>query len=223
MAWCWCAATPPRLRGCPVADLLWDQLLDESARAYACFLVYRDLGPDRSLDKAFTRAQEAQEGTRKAPGCWHQWSGKYRWPERAQAWDAAMRAKEQAAREAAQAAEAQAWARKRAEEAAVEWDLSRALIEKARAMLAFPLQTQEIYQEEEKRTVIIKPARWTFRDITAAVETASKLARLAAGMETDRIGLRVARQIIEEVAQSSGLPADAVQAEYEMLARLLAP
>ena len=39
-------------------------------------------------------------------------------------------------------------------------------------------------------TVIIKPARWSMSDAARLMDTAAKLARLAAGMETDRATLQ---------------------------------
>jgi hypothetical protein len=54
----------------------------ESAKAYAAFCAYRDLGPDsRSLNAAYA-------GGGRAPGYWAQWSSEFRWVERAAAYDA---------------------------------------------------------------------------------------------------------------------------------------
>ncbi len=87
----------------------WDREPAEPAEAYARFLLYRNLGPMRSIDKAYalvastdpSRAQRARaKGGKKrraratpqkrAPGQWWEDSAKYHWPERAQAWDIAV-------------------------------------------------------------------------------------------------------------------------------------
>ena len=64
----------------------WDQQPGEPAAAYARFLVYRGLGPCRSLDKA-ARAYGGSKG--RAPGNWFREAAAWKWQERAQAWDIA--------------------------------------------------------------------------------------------------------------------------------------
>lgn len=65
----------------------WDQLPDEPDKAYACFLVYRDLGPGRSIDKAYQSVSKSSKGRN---GQWLYYSSVYHWPERASSWDVAM-------------------------------------------------------------------------------------------------------------------------------------
>ncbi len=71
----------------------WDKHPDESSRAYAAFVAYRDLGPERSIDKAH-RAQwsaNPQNGGKTAPKTaprhWTKWSSDYRWVERTALYD----------------------------------------------------------------------------------------------------------------------------------------
>jgi len=61
---------------------LWDRLPNESTKAYAAFCVYRDLGTERSLEKAGQMLDKPR--TRKWLG---EWSAKYKWVERAKAYD----------------------------------------------------------------------------------------------------------------------------------------
>lgn len=64
----------------------WEQRDAESSAAFAAFLAYRNLGPGRSLSKAW----EASKGDRKGigvPGQWRQWSVTHRWIDRSRAWD----------------------------------------------------------------------------------------------------------------------------------------
>src|SRR4051794_24945756 len=114
---------------------LWDRQSGESAQAYEAARLYFDLGADRSLDKAYVRARGDQSGTKRAPGRWHQWSVQHSWSDRAAAYDAMLRTREAAHREAAQAAEAETWAKRRADEAEREWDFAQKLMEKAQTML----------------------------------------------------------------------------------------
>jgi len=62
---------------------IWERQKDESSKAYAAFCVYRDLGPERSLDKALSEANKKPTNRRH----WSRWMEKYRWYERAQAYD----------------------------------------------------------------------------------------------------------------------------------------
>jgi hypothetical protein len=72
----------------------------ESARAFAAFCLYRDLGTGRSLAAAWNAYQvtngvasklnsvdSVKQQRSKPPGRWNLWSGKYRWVERAAAHD----------------------------------------------------------------------------------------------------------------------------------------
>jgi len=79
--------------------LPWDMLEAESAKAFAAFAVYRDLGRERSIDHAYERLTGRQLGNRRAPGRWGAWSTLHHWDERARAYDAALDARARAATE----------------------------------------------------------------------------------------------------------------------------
>ena len=62
----------------------WERQPGESGPAFAAFVVYRDLGPYRSLDKAYkTQKPDAD----KFSGQWSLWSAEHKWLERALAYD----------------------------------------------------------------------------------------------------------------------------------------
>lgn len=63
----------------------WEQLHGESNLHYSWFLAYRNLGPARSLDRAY--AAFKRDETLQAPGNWADASARLCWPERATAWD----------------------------------------------------------------------------------------------------------------------------------------
>lgn len=67
---------------------IWDQQPDESNAAYARFLAYRNLGPSRSLERAY-QATKGNAG-QPAPGQWTRDSERFNWVERATAWDVAL-------------------------------------------------------------------------------------------------------------------------------------
>ncbi len=65
------------------------RLPGESAKAWAAFVAYRDLGPSRTLDAAGWQLHGAQTGRKRgATGRIRSWAKKWRWRERAAAWDA---------------------------------------------------------------------------------------------------------------------------------------
>jgi hypothetical protein len=69
-----------------------ERLPDESARAYRAFCVYRDLGPNRSLDRAWERYCTTSDRGKnrksaRRPGHWGVWSQKFTWVKRAEAYD----------------------------------------------------------------------------------------------------------------------------------------
>jgi hypothetical protein len=69
---------------------LWDKRDDESDSAYTRFLIYRNLGVTRSLDRAYqsTLADDVTKRNKvRATGQWREDSGKHEWQKRAEAWD----------------------------------------------------------------------------------------------------------------------------------------
>jgi hypothetical protein len=88
-----------------IEPLPWEQQSRESAKAYAAFCAYRDLGPRRSLRAAAEKfyGRNTSAATRQCAG----WSSTFRWVKRAHAWDRhldeeAREAQEQARRDMAQ-------------------------------------------------------------------------------------------------------------------------
>lgn len=74
------------------AGTAWEQQRDESVKAYRAFCVYRDLGPERSLDRVAEMLYPTKEGRkgrkRAATGRLQEWSSRHRWVERARTHDA---------------------------------------------------------------------------------------------------------------------------------------
>lgn len=61
---------------------IWERQPGESSKAYAAFCVYRDLGPERSLEKALQNLSK-----KRAKWQLWQWSSKHNWVARCQAYD----------------------------------------------------------------------------------------------------------------------------------------
>ena len=69
----------------------WDRLAHEgeTAVAFAHFCKYRDVGPTRQLRDTYRQAVGKPQA-RQASGQWLKWYTRFRWRQRAEAWDAAL-------------------------------------------------------------------------------------------------------------------------------------
>jgi hypothetical protein len=78
------------------------------------------------------------------------------------------------------------WAEKKKEVRREEWDIAKLMIQKAKLMLEWPIEEMylEDYEIEGQNVphVVIKPAKWGVRDISAMAKIASELLRLSAEM-----------------------------------------
>jgi hypothetical protein len=173
----------------------WDRQRDSAGNLepslwYSRFLAFRLMGPGRSLLGCVNqeREQKGEKRRNSVPGAWFRACEKWRWRERAEAWDAHQRQEDETL-----------WREHRRELRKQEWAKAQDLLDRVEQMLRFPLA--EITRTVEERgpdgepiTVVqvIKPVHWRVGDIARFLETASKLARLAAEMETERTKVGVA-------------------------------
>lgn len=66
----------------------WEQMPDEGAKPWAAFLIYRNMGINRSVDKAYCVSMGRAEGSSRASGRWNVWNSTWAWHSRAAAFDA---------------------------------------------------------------------------------------------------------------------------------------
>lgn len=66
----------------------WERMPDEGAKPWAAFLIYRNMGVDRSIDKAYCLAMGREPGSSRASGRWNLWNSQWAWRARAEAFDA---------------------------------------------------------------------------------------------------------------------------------------
>jgi len=138
----------------------------EGHRAYAAFVVYRDLGPHRTLVEAARR-------TGKSVNTLAQWSRRHAWGARVAAFAAHMAGVEQAAREAAVRGQFADWSQRQQLLREEEWSLHEECVRAGRAGLKRFM--------EKKREV-------SLGEIARLLDLASKLGRLATGLTTENIG-----------------------------------
>lgn len=163
----------------------WERRKDETADAYAAFLVYRDMGPSRTVERTHAAlAAGAAAGCEPGPtdvranrrmptfsGLQRQATRKM-WVDRARAWDNHL----QSARDKVAAAEASRWEQRRLEAIEGAWTDAQSLIARCRQMLKFPLSTQDVETYQDGRTkTVVKPARWGFKDAALMLKVAREL------------------------------------------------
>lgn len=142
----------------------WDRQPGETAKQHRAFLQYRDLGPDRSIAAAVAKLPGRTKAGTKSARPWERWSAKFNWIERAQAWDRHEEKIRDAARERTIQSEERKWALRRAEVPIYEYKAATVLL------------TTAVNQVERKGTLT---------NVSAVIETASRLMRRACKMPTE--------------------------------------
>lgn len=112
------------------------------------------------------------------------WSSRWNWVERSKAWDIDQEEERRKAGLVAMADEAKVWERRQREIREADYQLAVALREKAKAMLEYPLAKRVVMEGDTQ--VHIHPARWSIGQAARMVEASSMLARLSAGMATEK-------------------------------------
>jgi hypothetical protein len=147
----------------PRAPQVWEQQPDESARAYAAFVAYRDLGSDRSVDAAYAAMAGHREGpggapkgTKRAPGSYKKWSAKHRWAARARAYDEHQAALRQKGIEQVTVKAGREWAERRDQQLRVQFTNAQ-LVQRQGGLLAnMPVVTQQT--QKDGQVVIFEAA-----------------------------------------------------------------
>lgn len=144
--------------------LPFEQQPRESAKAFAAFSVYLNLGPERSLAAVARELAKSEQLLKR-------WSARHDWPARVQAHAAHLATVEREAQEVITRTRAAEWIQRREDHRQEEWDLRGELIVAGRAVLTR-------FKDGAKGA--------TLGDVARALELASKLGRLASGMATDK-------------------------------------
>ena len=151
---------------------LYDRETDESAKAFEGWTIYRDLGAERSLQKA----SEMYYGHGGNVGQFERWSRRYGWVARARAFDDEREMIRRSAIEDHLKTQAEDHAAREARIQERMLEIREQAAEQSLMMLQYPLTEQYIVREDEegnKITYVLRPSRWS-------KATAVQLARLAA-------------------------------------------
>jgi len=146
----------------------FEQQPKESAKAFAAFSVYLNLGPERSLAAVAHKLSKSEQLLKR-------WSRRFDWQGRVAAHAAHYATVEREATEVLTRGKAAAWLTRQVEHREEEWKVRGEVLETAREAL---------------RRWKARPDRCgSLEGIARMLELASKLGRLASGMPTDRTEL----------------------------------
>lgn len=163
----------------------WHAREDESTLKYAMFRLYLEMGEERTLGKTV-------DVSGRSYGVVAFLSMKYKWAERAKAYDAHCVAIEEAAAEKALATEGFNWGKRRSQFREREYQVAQLLMDKVWRLMQLPEtevvvhETKNINGTEVATVTTIQPVKWTGSSMIQAMKAASEVSRLAIGMETSR-------------------------------------
>ncbi len=146
-------------------SLPFEQQPKESAKAFAAFSIYLNLGPERSLAVVARKLAKSEQLLKR-------WSARFDWTSRVQAHAAHLAILEREATEVLARGKAAEWLKRQTEVREREWRLHEKCIAAAEKALAAFMEREKVYAN--------------LGDIARILEVASKLGRLASGMATDK-------------------------------------
>jgi hypothetical protein len=149
----------------------------EGAKAYSAFVTYRELGPGRSVDKAYAVHAGHQMGTKRAPGRWKEWSRQYDWLARARAYDDFLERERRAAVTEYERSRAAKLEERRALLQERLLTLAERVADDVELMIMWPLEYHEVEREDEHGNPVsysIYPARWDKGTIARLLEVVRK-------------------------------------------------
>lgn len=153
----------------------WERQPDETDAAWRAFVVYRDLGPDRTLLEAYKQRYGKETATSPA-GHVTAWATAHRWVDRTRSYDAYIERQARAEHE-------EIWLTRARVHAEDTWRRAQDLHERAQEMLAWPL-SRTTYSEDGK-TITIEPTKWSMGDAVRMIKIADELERLSLGQPTE--------------------------------------
>jgi hypothetical protein len=147
--------------------LPFEQQPRESAKAFAAFSLYLNLGAERSTAAVAKELAKSEQLVRR-------WSAKFGWTDRVAAHGAHLAIVEREAVEAAARGKAAEWSSREQKLRETEWAMHEAAIAAAKKGLAAYMEKDKVYAN--------------LADIARMLEIASKLGRLATGLGTEGEG-----------------------------------
>ncbi len=166
----------------------------EGTTSYRYFKFYLMMNQPRKLGKLARHLRVSESNLRK-------YSSDFDWLERAAAFDDYHSEQELTKLRQKQELAERVWADRRNEQREIEWQFAQELLDKVRQMLQVPLfsytVTETLKDLDQNGRIIVEqivnvaPLDWGAVDMARFFEVASKMARLATGMDTDQKKVRL--------------------------------
>lgn len=176
-------------------NYVWRRMPEETTLNYKYFKAYLMMPTPRSMERVGKQLRLKTGNSLRAI------SGKFRWLERAAAYDDHYAEKQLEEKRKLKEKLELVWLERREVQRQQEWDIAQQLLVKVRQMLAVPLFQETISTKMKgldahgriilEQVIINKPLDWSPSDIAKFFEVASKIARLATGQETDRKKIKI--------------------------------
>lgn len=166
----------------------WLQQPGETTQWYERFQRYYQAGGDRSIRSIYIRWRREQDSVRAelsgeptrplsatltVPGSWQKATKRYRWVERADAWDRHQFVVNQ-----------KLWDERQNQFRAQAWETYESLMGRSKEMMRLPIVEQEVVRQAadgQPMVVQIKPAKWNYSDMLRTMQMAHEAAALAVG------------------------------------------
>lgn len=157
---------PPEASQRLTASRSFDRVEGESPQSYGAFVLYRNMGPDRTLDRVSNELSKSTALIRK-------WSSEWNWRERCETWDRLIEVR---AREVAEGY-LPIWEQRRQVSLERLMLFSSKLFAKAEAMLDHPIVKEITRESADGRTIfhIVEPCSWTWGSLATMIKTAAEL------------------------------------------------
>ena len=144
---------------------IFEQQPKESAKAFAAFSIYLNMGPERSLEAVAQKVAKCSRLIKR-------WSRRFDWGSRVAAHGAHLAAVEREATEAVARGKSAEWLVRQQTLRETEWEMHEKCIAAAKRGLDAYMEREKVYAN--------------LADIARMLEIASKLGRLASGMATEK-------------------------------------
>jgi hypothetical protein len=144
---------------------IFEQQPGESAKAFAAFSLYLNMGPERSLEGVRVKCGKSSRLIQR-------WSSRWCWAERVEAHAGHLATVEREAVEVVARTKAAEWAKRQDEVRQREWEMHEKCIGAAKKAFEAFMAREKVYAN--------------LADIARMLEVASKLGRLASGLATDK-------------------------------------
>lgn len=218
-------------------DAIWRQRMGETRAQYNAFTIFLSMPAElrtvKNAHNQFIGPDIRKEGSKSHESdghgvsrTWKAWAVDFDWYERAHAYQLWKRREEILFDEEERARDAAVMAGIRQRHRDQALSLGQAMIDKARAMLQFPLaeveRTVTVYEDGKAREVqVFKPGRWNFTTVARLVDSADKLIRLAADMDTQRttVNFMLLHEEAERLAAENGLDREDVLAMADKIVK----